>query len=112
LFDASREAFYIRSIVNEMVPKFIDTRTPIKIFEDNEGTISQANNNIMNDATRTIALKFHYVREEIKSKRISLVSVSSANQMGDFLTKALHQPRFIQLRDQICGTKAWNEELR
>ena len=108
LFDASREAFYIRCIVNEMVPNFINASTPIKIFEDNEGTISQANNNIMNDATRTIALKFHYVREEIKCKRISLVSVSSANQMGDFLTKALHQPRFIHLRDQICGIKAWD----
>jgi hypothetical protein len=108
LADASREAYYIRGLVNELHPGFLPSNKPITIYEDNEGTIAQANNNIMNNATRTIALKFHFVREEIKSKRIQLKPVASQDQIGDLLTKALPAPSFIKLRDQALGVSAWN----
>src|SRR4051812_3335515 len=46
------ELGYIRGLVNELSPNFISSATPIEIFEDNEGTIAQANNNILNSANR------------------------------------------------------------
>jgi hypothetical protein len=101
------EAYFIRGLVNDLWPGFVDAAMPIKIYEDNHGTIAQANNNIMNSATRTIALKFHFVREEILSKRIELVSVPSQEQMGDILTKALAPPQFRNLRDKIMGRVSW-----
>ena len=90
-----------------MAPGFIATSSPIKIYEDNEGAIAQSNNNIMNNASRTIALKFHFIREEIVSKRIELKSVMSQEQMADVLTKPLASPSFLRLRDQILGLAPW-----
>jgi hypothetical protein len=107
LAEACREAYYIRGLVNEISPGFIPQNSPIAIYEDNEGAIAQANNNILNNATRTIALKFHYIRGEITSKRIQLLPISSQDQMGDLLTKGLHAPNFSRLRDQVLGLKPW-----
>jgi hypothetical protein len=107
LSEACREAYYIRGLVNEIAPNFLPNNSPISIYEDNEGAIAQANNNILNNATRTIALKFHYIRGEITSKRIQLISVPSQDQMGDLLTKALHAPAFNRLRDQVLGLTPW-----
>ena len=103
LAEASREAYYIRGLVNEISPGFLQADTPITIFEDNEGTIAQARNNILNSANRTIALKFHFVREEILSKRITLSPVCSQDQLGDILTKALPPQTFMRFRDLILG---------
>ena len=77
-------------------------------LRDNEGTIAQANNNIMNNASRTIALKFNFVREEITSKRIVLSSVASQDQLGDLLTKQMAAPQFQLLRDRTMGYLKWN----
>ena len=108
LSEACREAYFIRGLLSELTPGFLPSNKPIKIYEDNEGTISQANNNIMNNASRTIALKFHFVREEIVSKRIELTSVASQDQLGDLLTKQMAAPQFQLLRDRAMGHLKWN----
>jgi hypothetical protein len=86
---------------------------PISIFEDNEGAIKQANSNILNNANRTIALKFHHVREEITEGRIKLLNISSQDQLADALTKSLQPGRLVQLRDRIMGTDShwWSSKL-
>jgi hypothetical protein len=94
-----------------MVQNFIPEGEPITIYEDNEGTISQANNNIMNKATRTIALKFHYIREEIEAKRICLTPVASQDQLGDLLTKSLGSVSFSKLRNLVMGTTQWDPRM-
>jgi hypothetical protein len=103
LAEACKEAFYIRGIINEIIPSFLPASRPIQIFEDNEGTISQARNNILNSANRTIALKFHFVREEMQAKRVFLSHVTSQDQLADILTKALPTQTFKNIRDLILG---------
>ena len=62
----------------------------------------------MNNASRTIALKFHFVREEIASKRITLTSIASQDQLGDLLTKQMAAAQFQLLRDRAMGYLPWN----
>ena len=107
LSEVCREAYFVRGLLNELSPDFLPVSKPIKIYEDNEGTISQANNNVMNNASRTIALKFHFVREEIDSKRIILISVTSHDQLGDLLTKQMAAPQFQFLRNRVMGYLKW-----
>jgi hypothetical protein len=107
LSEASREAFYIRGLLNDIIPNFLPDSQPIQIFEDNEGAILQANNNILNHASRTIALKFHFIKEEISAKRIILSPIPSQEQLGDLLTKALPAPAFNKLRDLTMGMQKW-----
>ena len=103
LADACKEARFIRGIIFELKPSILPPNKPITIFEDNEGTISQANNNILSSATRTIALKFCFVREEIENKRIMLVSIPLQDQLADMLTKPLAKPNFVRLREIALG---------
>jgi hypothetical protein len=65
----------------------------------------------MNKATRTIALKFHYIREEIEAKRISLTSVNSQDQLADLLTKSLGTASFSKLRSLVMGTTQWDPQM-
>jgi hypothetical protein len=108
LSEACKEARFLRGLIQEIYPTILPPHTPIFVFEDNEGTIKQANSNILNNATRTIALKFHHVREEIVTGRIKLMSIPSQEQLADGLTKALGPGQFKLLMDKIFGMdKQW-----
>jgi len=114
LSEACREGRFIRGLLFELSPATLPPHIPIYIFEDNEGAINQANSNILNNANRTIALKFHHVREELIHGRIKLLSISSQEQIADGLTKALPPGQFLQHRARILGMDIawWNSILR
>ena len=112
--DACKEARFIRGLLSELAPSVLPPEKPIFIFEDNQGAIAQANSNILNNANRTIALKFHHVREEITKQRVLLVPISSQDQLGDILTKSLSPSSLERLRIRIFGGELewWKSVLK
>jgi hypothetical protein len=112
LSDACREGRFIRALLQEIQPAVLPPYTPIYIYEDNEGAMKQANSNILNNANRTIALKFHHVREEIEEGRVKLLHICSQDQIADGLTKSLGPTIFSTLRDRMLGLdKKWWESF-
>ena len=46
-------------------------------------------------------IKYHFIREQLKSGIIDLQYVGTENQLADILTKPLETNRFQNLRDQM-----------
>ena len=61
----------------------------IKVFVDNDGAISLANNPLSPARTKHIDTRFHFIWELTKSKTISVEYVPTKEQYADILTKAL-----------------------
>ena len=61
---------------------------PIPIFCDNTSAINISKNLVMHSKTKTIAIKFHFLRERVIEKNIKLEYVETKEEIAD-IDKAL-----------------------
>ena len=79
------------------------------IFGDNQSAICMAKNPQFHGRTKHIEIKYHFIREQIKSGTVELKYCPSKNTTAYMLTKGLHKEKFVKLR-QMAGIKAMNEQ--
>jgi hypothetical protein len=87
----SREAKWIRKLLTEL--KFPPVG-PTIIREDNQGCIAVTSNNRTDSRTKHIDVKYHFVREMVKSKEIELQYTPTENMLADFLTKPISAAKY------------------
>ena len=59
---------------------------------DNQGAIHLANNQVCNQRSKHIDVKYHYIRHEIKEGHCKLLYVPSKKNLADMFTKAVPRP--------------------
>jgi hypothetical protein len=96
--EAAKSALELRNLLIEMD---CPLDGPITIFEDNQGCVSYEKISLNHSSMRQIALKFHFLREEIAERRLSLQRVPSSNNIADIFTKALAGSTFRKFRDAL-----------
>lgn len=84
------------------------------IWVDNKSVICIANNPVQHGRTKYIKVKFHDIREAVKSREISLEHCSSEEQIADIMTKALSKGKFEMLLRSRLGVhkKTLKEECQ
>eukprot|EP00804_Cyclotella_cryptica_P013417 CCRYP_005165-RG/>CCRYP_005165-RG protein AED:0.32 eAED:0.32 QI:0/-1/0/1/-1/1/1/0/434 len=77
----------------------------IKIHEDNVGalTLASLEPQRMTPRSKHYAIKYHWFREHVHSRRVRLLKIESRNQLGDLFTKGLPAPAFSHLRSLLMG---------
>ena len=73
------------------------------LFEDNSGAIELAKVPKMRPRTRHINVKYHHFRKYVFDGMISIVQVTTDEQIADLLTKHLPAASFLRLRYAIKG---------
>ncbi|KAL2325690.1 hypothetical protein Fmac_024748 [Flemingia macrophylla] len=68
-------------------------------------TIAIANNPVHHGRTKHIKVKYHAIREVVKSKEVSLEHCCSEKQIADIMTKALSKGKFEVLRSKLGVSK-------
>ncbi|KAI1007734.1 hypothetical protein K3495_g494 [Podosphaera aphanis] len=86
---AAKEAAYIASLADELI--FLEDVRPITIHGDNEGSIILAHKPIVDGRTKHKNVKYHFLRQQVKSDAINLKWVPTKDQSADGLTKPLFQ---------------------
>ena len=72
-------------------------------MEDNNAAISAAENPVITDATKIVQVKYHYIRECVRSGRAVMNKVSTTEQHADVLTKALGDDTFAKHTKFLLG---------
>jgi hypothetical protein len=72
-----------------------------KLCVDNMSAIVLCKNPVFHERTKHIDTRYHYIRECVEEGRIDVVHVSTSDQMGDILTKALPRAKFIEMRQRL-----------
>jgi hypothetical protein len=85
LSECCRELAYLRQLMaflRESLPG------PVTIFEDNKGAIDLTNNPVHHKRTKHIDVKYHYIRAEQTSGRVTVTKVHTNDNRADIMTKA------------------------
>jgi hypothetical protein len=95
---ATQEATWLRRLLSELNAGDVK---PTLIYEDNQGAIAIAKNPVAHSKMKHIDVKYHYVREAIQNKIVTLEYCPTEDMLADLLTKPLFKGRFEKLRVQM-----------
>ena len=101
LGDGVKEALFVKGVLSFSIPSI--SENCIKVFVDNDGAISLANNPLSSARTEHIDVRFHFIRELTRSKTISVEYVPTKAQRADILTKALTGSIFKEHREFLMN---------
>ncbi|RDX82784.1 Copia protein, partial [Mucuna pruriens] len=74
---------------------------PIKLFCDNNSTISISHNPVQHDRTKHIEIERHFIKEKLNSGLIVTTHVPTGLQVADVFTKGLPITRLQELNDKM-----------
>jgi hypothetical protein len=72
-------------------------------FEDNSGALEMARSPKMRPRTKHLNIKYHHFRESVEAGDISILPISTENQLADIFTKPLALSLFSRFRTAIMG---------
>ena len=74
---------------------------PILVYCDNVSTIKLSRNPVMHGRSKHIDVRFHFLRDLVKSGDLELVQCSTLEQIADIFTKPLKGDAFLKLRESL-----------
>jgi hypothetical protein len=90
LSEAAREAFWLRNLYSELG---FDQKEPTLIRGDNDGSIAIAQNPQFHKRSKHIAIRWHWIRDQVQAGNITIESCRDPDQTADVLTKSLARPK-------------------
>lgn len=92
--DIARDIVWERRSLNTLgVSHSKSNPTPVAV--DNQAAISLAKNKTSHDSTKHIHFRFHYIRQLVSDKEISLSYIDTNHNHADIFTKALPRDKFL-----------------
>ena len=104
LCKATREAVWLRLFMIELGFNI----EAVIMWEDNQPCITQVNSeNISHKVGKHINSKFHFARDQVRDKIVSVQYVSTHEQTADLFTKVLTVTQFEYLRSMLRMVFQW-----
>ena len=100
---ACKQGMWIRNFLKEINrTSYIGVnRHTLRIYEDNEGVISQVHNPKVQDRSKHIDIAYHYTRERKEFNDIDVKYVNTKRMIADGLTKPLVKEAFKDFRSML-----------
>jgi len=92
LTSAAQEALWLKKLNKELEMEQI-----MIIYEDNQSTIKTSKDEIHNQRSKHIDVRYHFIREMIKQKEIEVTYLPTDQMLADILTKPLGSNKVNQL---------------
>ena len=97
--DGVKEALFVRAVLSFIAPE--TSGASIKALEDNQGAKVLIEIPLSSARSKHTDLRFHFIRDLFKTRKISVEYVASAEQPADILTKALSRANFQNHRKRL-----------
>ena len=96
LSSAAQEAVWMRQLTTELGSP---PETATIIHEDNQSAISMTKNPQFHGKSKHIAIKYHFIREQLSDGTIQIQYCPTREMVADIFTKGLGGEQFRKLRD-------------
>ena len=83
--DGSKEALFVRVVLYFIAPETCGAS--IKVLEDSQGTKAMVEKPLSSARSKHIEVRFHFIRELFKARKISVEYVASAQQHAEYSSR-------------------------
>ena len=90
--EATKEALWLRGLVSELLQ--VKELKTIVIYYDSQNAVSLSMNQVYHDKTKHVNVKYHFVRDMIKSEAIAIEKISTNENVANMLREALPYEKF------------------
>ena len=98
LANTAAEVKWLQSLLHELGVS--QSTTPV-LWCDNIGATYLSSNPVFHARTKHVEIDFHFVRDMVATKAVSVQFVSTHDQLADLLTKPISSSRFALLRSKL-----------
>ena len=106
---AAKQILWARNFLEELG---FPQKGPTTLFEDNKSTISLIQNSGNGSHTKHIALRYAFIREQVRLGFIKMEHLSTENMTSDMLTKVNGPAIYLHLRPKLLGNKRFAAAVR
>jgi hypothetical protein len=100
---ATQEILYYRQLLQEIHFVQDDATT---LLGDNQGALDLTVSTKNHPRVKHIDIRFHFIREQVEFKTVSLQYVPTSEQIADLFSKPLANPAFNNLKAEL-HVQAW-----
>ena len=100
-FEAAKEAVYLTQLGQDLGALPDDYCVPL--HDDSQACIRIASNPCLAERTKHFDVKYHWLREKVKAKKVELRYISTHEQLADIFTKPLGPMQHHYLRGKLTG---------
>lgn len=102
LANATQESMYLSQLLSGMDNKvYICT----KMYGDNQGAIVLTKNPVNRKRSKHIDVKYHFIRDAVNERKISIEYCSSEEMVADMLTKPVSKVRMLKFKCFLFGSE-------
>ena len=87
-----KESLWLRDLVSELL-QVKELKTTV-IHCDSQSAVSLSKNQVYHDRRKHVDIKYHFIRDIIKSEVVAIKNISTNENVVDMLTKALPSKKF------------------
>ncbi|KAD7479950.1 hypothetical protein E3N88_03086 [Mikania micrantha] len=98
LADTVAELTWLEALLKEL---HVSMKLPPILWCDNLGATYLSSNPVFHAHTKHVEIDFHFVRERVAQKQLSIQFIKTDDQIADVFTKPLSLQRFLFLRSKL-----------
>lgn len=83
---AVREALWLQRLAMDLCPT---VKGGILLYSDNQGSIALGKNDVTNERSKHIDVKFHFIKDHIQKRNVIVEYISTNQMAADAMTKSL-----------------------
>jgi hypothetical protein len=92
LYDGVQEAVWLNSLMLSITGKPI---YPIEVLTDNQAALALSKNPLANNCSKHIEVKYHFIREAVANRWVTISYLQTNSMPANGLTKSLANPKHI-----------------
>ena len=100
LASAAQEGKFLKSLITDMMGTDVNN---FVLYCDNQGSLALAKNPVQHQRSKHIDIRYHFVREVVKSGSLDLYYVPTDENIADMFTKSINSTKFRKFRDLVMG---------
>ena len=87
--------------LNSMIRDYGISRETMVMLCDNMSAINISKNPVQHSRTKHIDIRYHFIKDLVEQKIITLEYIDTSKQLSDIFTKPLGLERFIEIRQAL-----------
>lgn len=96
----TKEALWLKEFIEELnMEKYLSS--PFILYSDNQSAKEMTKHPVMHESNKHISIKYHFIRDNVNKKKISVEYLPSEQMKADILTKPLPPVKIKSLRELL-----------